>query len=445
MTAKPEQPEQRDRALARLLAEELKAVAPSEVAGRAACPDAEILAAYADQGLGAGTGKGLDNDERDQLENHFAACERCQKVLAVLGAGDEIPLGESVAVAPAPATPRPAARPSSSPQRWLWWLTPAFGAAAAALLWMALRPASPAPVQTAADYSRAAGQETRSLSAPVAPATPPAAETPPEAAAPRRDVEALDRLSARAEPDAEAKQEAAQNDATAMPRATPAETAPAALGARSAVAVPQAAPLVGGVTQGVTVTEQTPPVTFANGAPRAAASSVLPPAPAPPAMTQTVTITEERPLIGGTRGDAAETPSLESLGQLPVSGRNFAQLLNLYTFSSPDGSVSWRLGAAGRIERSTDRGQIWQQQASGVATDLLAGSAGSKDVAWVVGRAGVILRTTDGQQWQRVAPPGGVTGDWATVVAHDAMNATVVAGDLRRFSTEDGGRTWTQQ
>jgi photosystem II stability/assembly factor-like uncharacterized protein len=56
----------------------------------------------------------------------------------------------------------------------------------------------------------------------------------------------------------------------------------------------------------------------------------------------------------------------------------------------------------------------------------------------------VILRTTDGQRWERVAAPAEVTA-WAAVVAHDAMNATVVADDLRRFSTQDGGQTWTQQ
>jgi photosystem II stability/assembly factor-like uncharacterized protein len=130
--------------------------------------------------------------------------------------------------------------------------------------------------------------------------------------------------------------------------------------------------------------------------------------------------------------------------ELPLAGRNVAQL-NLYSFASPDGSVLWRLGAGGSIERSTDRGQTWQQQASGVTTELLSGSAASNEVAWVVGRAGVILRTTDGVRWQRVASPNGATGDWAAVVARDALSASVVAADRRRFSTEDGGRTWTQQ
>ena len=112
-------------------------------------------------------------------------------------------------------------------------------------------------------------------------------------------------------------------------------------------------------------------------------------------------------------------------------------------FASPEGSVRWRLGAGGRIERSTDQGRTWRGQPSGVTTDLVAGAAASNEVAWVVGRAGVILRTTDGAQWQRVTPPQGTALDWVGVEARDAQRATVFSADGRRFSTEDGGRTWT--
>jgi len=443
MTGKPNQSEERDRALARLLAEALRTGASADAAGHAACPDAELVAAYAE-----GPGKGLDDDERELLEGHFAACGRCQETLAVLAASMEEALGERAAVAAAPARSfsserreRPAA------QRWFWWLAPALGTAAAAMLWMVLRPASPggtAPVQTAADYSQAAEQETRALSAPAAPS---AAAGAPPAAGLRRDAQSLDgNLTARAEPEAQAKQEAARDEVTALSLAAPAETAPVAPAARSAVAVPQAAPLVGGATQGVTVTEEMALVAPPNGtraqtAP-APAPPAAPPAPAPQA-TQAVTITEQMPLAGGARA-AGEPPSQESLAQLPVSGRNFAQL-NLYTFSSPDGSALWRLGAGGSIERSTDRGQAWQAQTSGVTADLVSGSAASNDVAWVVGRTGIILRTTDGANWQRIAAPEGATGDWVAVVAYNAMTATAVAADLRRFSTADGGRTWTPQ
>ncbi|HEY4579716.1 MAG TPA: zf-HC2 domain-containing protein, partial [Candidatus Acidoferrales bacterium] len=252
MPMKPDQAKPRDRAIERFLPEALQSAAGRVQGGaESACPDAELLAAY--------VGQGLAGDERDHLEDHFAACERCQKILAVLAAGDEVPLAEpetaglgEAAVAAAPATPQSAARPSPSPQRWLWWLTPAFGAVAAALLWMVLRPASPgetAPVQTAADYSRPAEQETRSLIAPAAPS--PAAEAPPADALGRQRQSLDSNLTARALPDAQAKQAAAEAEAVALPRAASAESAPAAPAARSAVAVTQAAPLAGVVTQGV--------------------------------------------------------------------------------------------------------------------------------------------------------------------------------------------------
>jgi len=422
--------------MARLLAEALQPAASAEAAGYAACPDAELMAAYADQGLAKGPGKGLDNDERERLEGHFAACGRCQEILAVLAVKGEDPLtepevrqfakGASEASAPArPTTSTPPARPA---QRWFWWLAPALGTAAAAMLWMVLRPASPggtAPVQTAADYLTPAQQETRALSTPGGVPAPPAEASP--AAALRREAPSPDgNLSARADRAAEAKQEEARDETAALSLAAPDETASAAPAARSAVAGNEAAPLNSGITRGVTVTEQLPSVATANDA-----RADVAPAPAQPAAGPRGAI------LGGTL-------SQEPLRELPLSGRSVAQL-NLYTFLSPDGSVLWRLGAGGSIERSTDRGQTWQQQTSGVTTALVSGSAASKDVAWVVGRAGVILRTTDGELWQRIAPPNGATGDWAAVVAYDALTATVVAADLRRFWTQDGGRTWTQQ
>ena len=419
MCAKPDQPDPRDRVMDHLLAEALQPGASSPGADPPACPDAELVAAYADQGL-------AEND-RSWLEVHFAGCGRCQQVLAGLGLALQAPASASVTVIPAPASapamPRPAARPAPSPQRWLWWLSPAFGAAAAALLWMALRPAAPQPVQTAADYSRAGEQETRALNAPVAPSPEP---QPPAAAAARRDAQALDRFS---KAESAAKETAADTPDQAVAQfaassadslqAPPAAPPPAAL--RSEVATAAApAPAV-------------PPVPTAQaGAVRAR-------------VAPNVTVTEQLPLVNTNSATLGGTLSNQTFVDPPVTARASGQL-NLYTYSftSPEGGVQWRLGAAGFIQKSTDNGQTWQQQAGGVTTDLVAGSAASNEVAWIVGRAAVILRTTDGRQWQRIAPPAGFTGDWVTVVVRSAASATVV-GPIRRFSTEDGGMTWTEQ
>jgi photosystem II stability/assembly factor-like uncharacterized protein len=120
-----------------------------------------------------------------------------------------------------------------------------------------------------------------------------------------------------------------------------------------------------------------------------------------------------------------------------------AQPVIRYTFTSPTGGATWRLGDAGSIERSTDGGRSWQPQPSGVSEDLIAGSAMSDQVAWVVGRNRVILRTIDGQRWERIPPPMDPTAQWSVIAAHDAMSATVIADDFRRFVTTDGGQTWT--
>jgi photosystem II stability/assembly factor-like uncharacterized protein len=89
-----------------------------------------------------------------------------------------------------------------------------------------------------------------------------------------------------------------------------------------------------------------------------------------------------------------------------------------------------------------------------VTADLLAGAAASEKIAWVVGRAGIIVRTEDGEHWRQVTPPPatqsvaaspGLAPDWIGVEARDTLHATIISRDLRRFVTEDGGRTWVQQ
>jgi hypothetical protein len=110
-------------------------------------------------------------------------------------------------------------------------------------------------------------------------------------------------------------------------------------------------------------------------------------------------------------------------------------------FASPDRSVLWRVGPAGLIENSSDQGQSWRPEASGVTADLLAGAAPSAKIAWAVGRGGIIVRTEDGEHWQRVMPPSFVNAagaqnvappDWISIEARDELHATVVSRDLHR-------------
>jgi hypothetical protein len=118
---------------------------------------------------------------------------------------------------------------------------------------------------------------------------------------------------------------------------------------------------------------------------------------------------------------------------------------------APSGSTLWRAGLSGKIERSTDGGATWSQQASPSQVDWLAGAAVSNIVCWLVGRRGVIARTINGQHWDIVASPPTAAGadgappDWTSIVASDSQTVTITASDGRKFSTADGGNTWQAQ
>lgn len=137
-----------ERALARMLAEALRSA--DSAAGASACPDAELLAAYADHAL--------DAAEIALWEKHFAGCARCQNILAVLTVSGEEPLSEAevarfgrlaAAAGSGVTQPQPRAAetrkvaPFARPRTALRWLAPAVGIAAAAALWIGLRPHPP--------------------------------------------------------------------------------------------------------------------------------------------------------------------------------------------------------------------------------------------------------------------------------------------------------------
>jgi hypothetical protein len=108
---------------------------------------------------------------------------------------------------------------------------------------------------------------------------------------------------------------------------------------------------------------------------------------------------------------------------------------------SPDRSVTWRFGNAGTIARWTSA-TGWVAQPSGVTTNLLAASAPSNDVGWMAGKSGTIIRTLDGgAHWQLITPPS--RKNFVAITSTDSNNASIVGADGARFSTRDGGVTWS--
>ena len=143
----------------------------------------------------------------------------------------------------------------------------------------------------------------------------------------------------------------------------------------------------------------------------------------------------------------AATSLKPSESELSTPGGNFKQLIQIAAANpryivAPDQEMVWRVGEAGKIERSTDRGKTWKPQRSGVSVDLRAGSATSARVCWLIGKAGTILLTIDGgKNWKQVGSP--IPEDLGGIHAIDAQHASIWDVPNRRsFETDDGGTTW---
>jgi hypothetical protein len=178
----------------------------------------------------------------------------------------------------------------------------------------------------------------------------------------------------------------------------------------------------------------------------------------PRSTSQTVVVTEAVPLVDTTNSTLSGTVSNNTVRDLPLNGRDYQALLKLdakgelpVQVKTPSGTILWRAGMGGRIERSTDAGRTWILQKSPLREEWLAGAAASDTMCWVVGRNGAIARTTDGRHWKKIAPPrlavdsSGKYPDWISITAASAQTATITASDQRRYVTQDGGKTWKAQ
>jgi hypothetical protein len=157
-------------------------------------------------------------------------------------------------------------------------------------------------------------------------------------------------------------------------------------------------------------------------------------------------------------GAAPDGAARQQASPAPRTGqqtpRVFAAIRPLQTaaalLKAPSGTILWRAGKGGSIERSSDSGKTWVFQTSPSQEDWLAGAVISDTIAWMAGRHGALARTVDGTHWERVSPPAqaavnATLPDWTAITARDGQNATITAGDGRKFITADGGMTWQAQ
>ena len=306
------------------------------------CPDAETLAALADNTLLPAV--------RREIETHVADCDRCQMLTVALVRSER--LGDAAAAE--------AARVQSWKRRAVNWLVPAAAAATAVALWVIV------PGQ------RALAPEEPALDRQIAAAPPAPATERPTSQASQGPLDALRDQSASASAEARAD------------RAVPAEVAqpsPDELSRRQVVGQP------------ALKAEERQEVAGGFQASGASAQSARNDAGRRETIQETVTVEEP--------GRSAPTaPAASSAGfQARVANASFEVV-------SPNPQVRWRIGPGSVVQHSANGGMTWATQQTGAITDLTAGSSPSTDVCWLVGRAGLVLRTTDaGRQWERAPFP----------------------------------------
>ena len=165
-------------------------------------------------------------------------------------------------------------------------------------------------------------------------------------------------------------------------------------------------------------------------------------------LAERVIVTAEQPKARAA-GDSASAGRAGAMGGVAggladAAKQGYRADAGTFNVVVPASSVRWRVVDGRTVQRSSDAGTTWANQYT--AEDnmtLVAGASPTPSVCWLVGRGGTIVRTTDGLVWQRLTFPEAV--DLTAVTSPDVRTATVTTADGRRFTTADGGRTWTRQ
>lgn len=366
------------------------------------CPSPETMGAFADHTLTA--------EARTHCEAHVASCERCQHVLATM-----------LRAVDADATVAPG-RVEKVRRGWLWWAAPGGLAAAAAVAWLVVRPATPPLLAPSAEPESTLAN--RDVVTPKAPTMEPGPVSPvgTEARvkgvvtsagdeAPSREVAAKAQPAEADVPALLAKRErradvAAVEETVTRTGAPPAE--PAAAGA--ALPAP-AAPVVAQQEKAIVA----PP-------------ALRPPLQSRPAATSPVPPDARAPVADATRNEARTAPTHRATFVVPI------------VIVTPDSDTRWRIEPGGRVLRQAGPGAPFETRLDDAALDLVAGASPLPDVCWIATRQGEVLVTRDGRTWARHRVTG--AAEITAIEAVSARAASVTLANGLRLTTADGGANW---
>lgn len=437
-----------DKAMAGLLQKSLAADSSTGAPTGKDCPAPEILAAYFD--------RALDAQETARYDLHFSQCAQCREQLAAMARASEETSGD---------------KKSASAWNWLRtpsWLMPAAAASALLVLIAGITQHKQHATRVANELAMSRPEsaplpapDTRApeLSMPAQPANP--APTAPSslpqmlrnkmspAASPREKLAEPTNLQALAL-NAQKKLPEAPKPSRLQNAPAAAAASPAAPSTEEDAIVIHARPSSGAETVEVAPRKSASDLTNSD----AAAIEVTPDAAA------------KHPSASKAKGAAhtsASAPSTGASGSHAVGGANFAahnalesaarqrmqqmQLasnLSGLTVRTPDSNVFWLVSNGGDVGRSEDGGATWKFTSLELHGLFVSGSAPAAKICWLLGEHGAIFRTTDGKTWTEVPfPAASNDSQFEHIDAKDELTATVTEVDGRKFSTSDGGKTWT--
>jgi hypothetical protein len=195
----------------------------------------------------------------------------------------------------------------------------------------------------------------------------------------------------------------------------------------------------------------------------------------PGSVSETVEVAAAAPQLQTETAKIGSTISSNEINQLPVSGRDVAQMEAV----SPALQPRWAVNAAGALQRSFDRGNTWQtvdvNANQSLTTESLeisktsrakakdAGKASKSDAAaltfravsaagadvWAGGSAGALYHSQDaGNHWTRIVPASAgtvLTGDILTLEFSDPQHGKLSTSTSEVWTTADAGQTWQKQ
>lgn len=117
--------------------------------------------------------------------------------------------------------------------------------------------------------------------------------------------------------------------------------------------------------------------------------------------------------------------------------------ITYYSIHFSDENNGWIVGYSGTIKKTSDGGETWINQESGVLSNLWDVCFINNQNGWVCGDSNTILFTIDGgNSWEKISPFESSGKIYLSISFVDENNGWTCTNNAEIFKTENGGKNW---